>query len=154
MDALETRATKIHDGIIGLVNVVSKERTEDANKAAQNLNLGAAVFAILLLPFQIVPPIFTVPSDGPAKSKGKFIRAIFATAGAVIFAWCCLYGISILHNCLKHRWAKWKEEQDKIGTQGKAPLGEKGEATGSSRSSGEMISHLFHRNNHGSQDAV
>jgi hypothetical protein len=63
MDALEIRANKIQEGTMGLLNVVQKEKAEVSSRASSRLNVGGAIFAIVLLPFSIIPQFFQMTHD-------------------------------------------------------------------------------------------
>jgi hypothetical protein len=79
MDALEKRADKIHDGLLGLIQVVGGEKSS-------TLNVIAALVSIVLLPFTIVGNIYSsnlVFSDGrstPSNKVHEFVALILGTA--------------------------------------------------------------------------
>jgi hypothetical protein len=87
MDALEVRASKIHDGTMGLLNVVQKEKAESSSRAASRLSFGSAVFAIVLLPFQIIPQYYDSTNEpdntGPALSKHNY--KVYMVRGILVF---------------------------------------------------------------------
>ena len=85
MDILEKRASKIHDGLIGMIQVVNVESSDASNKHAKNLNFAAFLFSIILLPFTIVPSIFSTLAGkgGPAITVHNFALAVGMATVAV-----------------------------------------------------------------------
>jgi hypothetical protein len=86
MDALESRANKIQDGMVGLISVFNSEETAQSNMNASILNKMAFVFSVILLPFSIVGPIFgaeLILGDLTSK-RSKFLIAMFAAFAAVL----------------------------------------------------------------------
>jgi len=86
MDALEKRATKIHDSILGMIGVVNSENNRASNKHARTLNTAALVFTTILLPFTIVPPIFNTLAGkgGPTVTVSAFSKAIGLATVAIL----------------------------------------------------------------------
>jgi hypothetical protein len=90
MDALEKRATKIHDSTIGMIEVVSGENSNITGKQGRKLSNVATLFSIIALPFSVVPPIFGIVKDnGKILSVSQFKLAVCMAALAVF----ALFGV-------------------------------------------------------------
>jgi hypothetical protein len=86
MDALESRANKIQDGMVGLISVWNGEQTAQSNMSASILNNMAFVFSVILLPFSIVGQIFSADLilGDPTAKRSKFLKAMFATFASIL----------------------------------------------------------------------
>ena len=153
MDALEKRAAKIHDGIIGLISVSRTEKADESNRSTRGFNIIAWVFAVIFLPFQIVPPIFETSWSsgyGPPKTIPQYLWAIFGTFMVVTTVWVILvWVINVSHPepGEQHRLCNWrltpvrkiKDDRDNLATQN-----ERGNTTGVSQGAGNWLNHMRH----------
>ncbi|KIW35071.1 uncharacterized protein PV07_01792 [Cladophialophora immunda] len=86
MDALEKRATKIYDSLVGEIQVVNLENSESCSRRAQTLNRVAFLFTLCLLPFTAVPAVYqTTRGVDPPADGGSFARWICYTT-LIVFA--------------------------------------------------------------------
>ena len=108
VNALEARAAKIHDSIIGLLRVAMNERAEESSKSQTHLNLGGAVFAFLLLPFQMLGPFFKIQAF--EVHWRRFALWVFWIALALVGGWFVIWFawwiVEISWNKIELRWMK------------------------------------------------
>ena len=135
MDALEKRADKIQDGMLGLMNArlletqaklletqtKLTEQADTSKKQSEWLNYTAFTASVLLIPFTVVGTIFSInfTKGGPSKDWWSFLIAmLFTFFGAVLL----FLGIR-----WKYRGSKPKKgffllrTKRKRGTQGDSP---------------------------------
>ena len=94
MDALEKRATKIYDSIVGEIKVVDLENSEICSKRAQTLNRVAFLFSLLLLPFTVVPAILgTTRGEHASATSGEFAKWTASCAAMVFVVMISFVGI-------------------------------------------------------------
>src|SRR3954452_19907732 len=86
MDALEKRATKIYDSLVGEIQVVNLENSNTSNKRARALNIVGFLFTVILLPFTVIPAIFQTiqGEDAPKPTSHNFVKWILSCTGVLV----------------------------------------------------------------------
>lgn len=100
MNALETRASRIHDSMVGLLSIVNNEQTSKTTKSAGRLNAMGAVFGIVILPFTLIPAYYAkpdYPTDDTERAHRDDLRSKICNAvGAFAGIWIAILLIYIL----------------------------------------------------------
>ncbi|EXJ70155.1 uncharacterized protein A1O5_06223 [Cladophialophora psammophila CBS 110553] len=110
MDALEKRATKIYDSLVGEIQVVSLENSESCSRRAQTLNRVAFLFTLILLPFTAVPAVYqtTKGKDAPADgaSFARWICYCILIVFAVMVSFVMLFDLWDMDYLHQHGWIR------------------------------------------------
>lgn len=115
MDALEKRADKIQDGMLGLMTNDILQKQEISKKQSDLLNLIALIASVIVVPFSVVGTIFSIEftNGGPSKHWWNFLVAMLITMFAAMIG----YGILFYRNAdedMAPKWLmKWKKNDHK-----------------------------------------